>query len=115
MRLADAAWRNVDATTIQNCWTKAGILPEMTSPSTTAQPSIPISSFIHDAHHQEDSILHAEKQVALALDNLVLTGVLQQDNRMDFEALLNPVEESLAMDEMTDQDICDAMLEANKA
>jgi hypothetical protein len=45
MRLADAAWRNVDATAIRNCWKKAGILPETTPPSTTiAQPSIPISS-----------------------------------------------------------------------
>lgn len=113
MRLADAAWHEVDATTVRNCWRKAGIL-KTTPPSTAAQPSIPISSLIHNAH-QEDPILNAEKQVEAALDNLVATGVLQKYNRMDIEALLNPVDESQVMDETTDEEICRAVLAMKNA
>jgi hypothetical protein len=111
MRLADAAWRNVDATAIWNCRKKVGILPEMTPPSTTtAQPSIPISSLLHDPHHQGDPILNAEKQVSTALDDLEAMGVLQKSNRMDIEALLNPIDKSQATDKTTDEEICCTML-----
>ena len=33
MRLANAAWEEVDATTIRRCWRKAGILPDLKSSS----------------------------------------------------------------------------------
>jgi hypothetical protein len=109
MRLADAAWCHVDAMAIQNFWKKAGILPEMTS-TTTAQPSIPISSLIHDPCHQEDPILNAEKQVSTALDDLEAMDVLQKGNRIDVEALLNPIDESQAMNKITDEEICCTVL-----
>jgi hypothetical protein len=32
MHLADAAWHEVDTTTIRHCWQKAGILPAMQTP-----------------------------------------------------------------------------------
>ena len=46
MHLADAAWKEVDTTTIQHCWAKAGILP-LTAAGTAMEavnPSIPVSS-----------------------------------------------------------------------
>ena len=78
MRIADAAWRNVDTTTIRNCWRKAGILPDMDSAS--IQPSIPISSLLHDPSSETDPVSHAEKQVEAALDDLVTMGALQTKN-----------------------------------
>ncbi|EGN92024.1 hypothetical protein SERLA73DRAFT_79951 [Serpula lacrymans var. lacrymans S7.3] len=47
MRLAQDAWNRVDTTTIQNCWTKAGILPDL--PPSQMQPTVPILSLIHAA------------------------------------------------------------------
>lgn len=53
MCLADLAWRDVDTTTIRNCWRKAGILPEAGSSSShTIQPSIPISLLLQDSSLQ---------------------------------------------------------------
>ena len=75
MRMADEAWGEVDTTTIRNCWCKAGILPDLTSPSShTTQPSIPISSLVHDTLLQTDPIVEAERQVQIALDGLVAMG-----------------------------------------
>ena len=79
MRLADAAWKEVDITTIQNCWQKAGILLEF-SPIPPMQPSLPISALIHDPTLHEDPLTHAEKLVVDALDNLESTGALQATN-----------------------------------
>ena len=45
MRMAEAAWHDVDTTTIQNCWRTAGILPEINPTLPQAQPSIPIALF----------------------------------------------------------------------
>ena len=81
MRLADAAWHEVDTTTIRNCWHKAGILPEMDPTAPCAlQPSIPVSSLLHNLAVQTDPIAHAERQVEIALDDLVATGALQTKN-----------------------------------
>jgi len=104
MRLADAAWKEVDVTTIQNCWKKAGILPEF-SPITPMQPSLPISTLIHDAALHEDPLTHAEKLVVDALDDLESTGALQAMNQMSIEALLNPEGKCKTMDESTDEEI----------
>jgi len=44
MRLADAAWQEVNADTIQHCWHKANILPKHSN--LPLAPSIPISALI---------------------------------------------------------------------
>src|SRR5882724_12565694 len=69
MQLADAAWNEVDATTIKNCWRKAGILPSMESPA-AAQPTVSILSLLNtdSAHGQGDSIADVEKHIEGALD-----------------------------------------------
>ena len=61
MRLAEAAWQDVDTTTIQNCWRKSGILPKMDTPTATSQLSIPVSALVHNAACQEDPVSHAEQ------------------------------------------------------
>jgi hypothetical protein len=52
-----------------------------------------------------------EKQVEAALDELVSMGVLQASNRMDIDTLLNPVDESRVMDETTDEEIYQAIMD----
>ena len=116
MRLADLAWRDVDTTTIRNCWRKAGILPEVDSSLSSAnQPSIPISSLLHNPSSQMDPIAHAERQVEAALDDLVATGALQKKNRMDIESLLNPDGESHILTETSDVEIYQAVMDAVEA
>ena len=119
MRIADHAWQSVDATTIQNCWHKAGILPNMDHPSSSHAnyPSIPIASLIHDSSSssQMDPVAHAESQVQAALDDLVATGALQKTNRMDIESLLNPAGESYTLTETSDVEIYEAVMDATEA
>ena len=82
MRLVDAAWYEVDTTTIRNCWKKSGILPEVliNAPAETSTPvTVPISS-----------LLNSESTVTSSLDQLEARGLLQRKNRMDIEELLNP-------------------------
>jgi DDE superfamily endonuclease len=113
MRLAELAWRDVNTTTIQNCWRKAGILPEIDSSSTcTNQPSIPISTLLDHPSSQMDSVTHAEKQVEAALNDLVATGALQETNRMDIDSLLNPVGKSHDLTETSDDEIYQAVIDA---
>ena len=114
MRLADAAWNDVDTTTIRNCWRKAGILPDM-DPTPPTQPSVPISSLLHDSFAQTDPVAHAERQVEEALDELVATGALQTENRMDIDSLLNPAGESDVLTETSDQEIYEAVVDAIRA
>jgi hypothetical protein len=54
-------------------------------------------------------------QVEAVLDNLVSAGVLQASNRMDINTLLNPVDESRVMDETTDEEIYQAVIDARRA
>jgi hypothetical protein len=116
MRMAESAWRDVDTTTIRNCWHKAGILPEMpTSSSHATQPSIPISFLVHNANPQVDPLAHAEKEVENALDDLQSRGVLHRDNRMDIESLLNPQNEIHITAEASDKDIYEAIIDAIEA
>lgn len=115
MRMADAAWRDVDTTTIRNCWKKAGILPDTTSSSSpAAQPSIPISALLSNPT-ETDPVCQAEKEVETALEELVATGALQRVNRMDIESLLNPAGESLVLTEASDQEIYQAVIDAAAA
>jgi hypothetical protein len=119
MGIAHHAWKSVDAATIRNCWRKAGILPDMDHPSSSHvnQPSVPVSSLLHDAPSgpsQIDSAIHAESRVQAALDDLVATGALQKTNRMDIESLLNPASESHDCDltETSDVEIYQAVMNA---
>ena len=118
MRLADVAWQEVDVTTIRHCWRKASILPS-TDFSTPVQPTIQVSSLLNtdiDATPcHEDPIINAENQLKHALDDLVSTGALQTQNRMDIESLLNPANEVPFTNETTDEEIFQAVMEAQKA
>lgn len=111
MRIADAAWCDVDTTTIRNCWKKAEILPSTTN-SALSQPSVPISSLLHIPSTQMDPVSHAEMQVNTTLDDLVATGVLQTNNRMDIEDLLNPAGECHMMTETSDKEIYQAVIDS---
>jgi len=43
-------------------------------------------------------VARVEKQVEVALDDLVVTGTLQTKNRMDLDSLVNPACESQQLD-----------------
>ena len=114
MRLADLAWRDVDTTTIRNCWRKAGILPESDSTPSRTELIIPVSSLLQKSS-QMNPAAEAERQVEAALDDLVATGALQKTNRMDIEALLNPEGESQILTEASDKEIYQSVMDAIKA
>ena len=116
MRLADSAWSEVDMTTIQNCWCKAGILPNaVANLSPPIHPTLPISVLVHNTEAPNDPISDAEKLVTTALDDLETTGALQRSNRMDIAELLNPVAESLNVFDATDDDIFETVMAAKAA
>ncbi len=127
MRLANAAWDEVDATTIRRCWRKASILPDLKSSSSKPSVSIPISSLVNTIskssvsipvssliNNDKNPVVDAEKLVKDALDELEKTGALQSSNRMSLEALLNPVDESITITETTDEEIFEAVMDAKK-
>jgi len=62
--------------------------------------------------HEEDPITQAEQQVEDALDGLVATGALQKENCMDIEHLLNPANESVLLDEGSDQETLQWVMDA---
>ena len=111
MWLASSAWQEVDTTTIQHCWDKAGILPDMQHTTSLTQPTLPISSLLHPL---EDPISAAENEVVLLLDELEKTGALQHSNWMSISELLNPPFEAHEMNTVTDKDIFDAVMEARR-
>ncbi|KAF8225681.1 DDE-domain-containing protein, partial [Tricholoma matsutake] len=120
MCLADAAWREVDTTTIRHCWQKADILPPTQTPP--VQPMIAISMLINSntvcdlpVSSDENPIKIVEKRVESALYELVSTGVLQASNRMDIKSLLNSVAKSWVIDETTDEEIYQAVINARQA
>ncbi len=102
-------------TMIQNCWQKAGILPKMDA-SHTANPSIPVSSLLYnDVPFQMDPVVHAKRQVEVALDELIATGALQKTNQMEIESLLNPEGESQILTEISNEEIYQAVMDALEA
>jgi hypothetical protein len=106
MRLADVAWREVDTTTIRNCWRKAGILPEaLYEPAVTSAPSVPVSSLLNSDPDPLEAVIHAEKDISNSLNQLEELGVLQKRNRMDLEELLNPVSEQQLVDKISEDEI----------
>jgi hypothetical protein len=75
--------------------------------------SIPISSLLNnDVSSAMDPIVHVERQVEIALDDLVQTGALQRSNRMDLNSLLNPAGESQVLTETSDCEIYQAVMVA---
>ena len=99
----------------------------MDAPTATSQPSIqvPVSALILNAAHQEDlapalaahppnTISQAEQQVIDVLDTLVKTGALRSHNWIGIEELLNPVEETVLIDEATDKEIFRAVMDAHE-
>ena len=110
MCLAQNAWLKVDTSTIQHCWQKARILPEMTDTVLT-QPTVPVSLLVNP----HDPILFAKNQLTLALDKLEGTGVLQPSNRMSISDLLNPVDEAHSILTTTDEDIYISVIETRQA
>jgi hypothetical protein len=114
--MTDKAWSEVNMMTIQNCWHKAGILPDLTSTSShTSQPSIPISSLVHSILLQTDPIVEAERQVETALNDLVTRGALQAWNQMDINSLLSPDDESQGLTEASDKEIYHTVMDSIKA
>ena len=110
MRIADEAWRDVNADTIRHCWRKAGILPDNLDPRSPT-PSIPIESL---PTAPLDPISHAEATLTTAIDSLVDTGMLRHLDRMDLNEILDPVEESAAAEVWTDEEIFQAVLEGDE-
>ncbi|CDO71465.1 hypothetical protein BN946_scf184909.g59 [Trametes cinnabarina] len=126
MRIADAAWRAVNVTTIRHCWRRAGILPDF-APIAIPTPTLPISSLIHppapsdpaapDASRDAEDeaanpVQKAEGLVTEALNGLVKTGALQKLNQMDLASLLDPSVEREVFEEISEQEIFEAVQEA---
>lgn len=110
MRLADAAWREVDTTSIRHCWGKSGILPapdRIANPAPLPTPTVTVASLLNS--NPTDPIKQAENTVNAALDGLVATGVLQATNRMDIESLLNPQVETAVVSETSEEEIFSAV------
>lgn len=106
--MAEATWYDVDATTIRNCWKKAGILPTNATPSqSSSQPLITVLALLINGTTEKA----AEKQVEAALDELVFTGALQKANHMNVDSLLNPPGESLVLTEVSDKEIYRAVVD----
>jgi hypothetical protein len=75
------------------------------------QPTIPPSSLLRP---QEDPVTIAENQVVALLDELENIGALQPSNRMELEEVLNPPGEAHGIEEATDEDIFNAVMEARR-
>jgi hypothetical protein len=56
-----------------------------------------------------------QNQLQAVLDDLESTGCLQHVNRMDIEGLLNSAEESVIIDNATDQEIYEAVMASHNA
>lgn len=78
--------------------------------SAPIQPSISISSLLHNPSFEKDPVAHAEKQVEQALDDLVTVGALQKKNRMDIKTLLNLASKSHTLEGASDGEIYQAVI-----
>ena len=116
IRLAEVAWNEVTPTTIHNCWKKTHILPKsllqshpLSSPSIpTSQPLNPDSTEVDESADLLDA---ATRDILSGLDELEKRGVLQSCNKMDINSLLNPEGEDLMMDDSTDIDIFNTVMQ----
>jgi len=62
-----------------------------------------------------DPIANIKNEVRNSFDNLQATGVLQPKNKMDIEALLNLSKKLQMVNEVSIEDICQAVLMARNA
>ncbi|KAG5333423.1 hypothetical protein C0989_005807, partial [Termitomyces sp. Mn162] len=122
LQMADTAWKEVDTTTIWNCWNKTGILPDkLIKPSAAngpaSAPSVPVSSLLNAK--PADAINAADVEVQKALSYLEQHGVLQHKNWMDIDELFNPINENKMYadgiaEEEIEKDIFLAVVEGQK-
>jgi len=99
MRMADLAWHKVDISTIHNCWSHAGILPEASASVAPLVPSVPVMS-----------LLNAEQDIVESLGLLEKRGALSHQNCMSIEELLNPGRENEVINtDITDEEIIEAV------
>ncbi|KAG6863386.1 hypothetical protein C0991_006314 [Blastosporella zonata] len=112
MRMADAAWKDVDATTVRNCWLKSGILPDslLNAPPRVSIPTIPITSLVNP-DPRDAAVVAAEGKVTASLSHLETIGVLQKSNRMDLDEVLNPAHENDMFDDGSDEEIYQAVID----
>ncbi|KAG9224060.1 hypothetical protein CCMSSC00406_0010193 [Pleurotus cornucopiae] len=110
MHIADAAWNNVDASTIRNCWAKAGILPNsLLSGAQSAPPHVPVSSLLNANLLDHDHSL-TEQHLNESLKELQAHGVLRWKNMMNLDELLNPSEERILVNHSSEEEIFDAVM-----
>lgn len=116
MRMAERAWREVDTTTIRNCWKKAGILPTWTPLNSQSPPSVPVSTLLNTTQLSDDTVeSNPEKEIEAGLNALEARGVLQRTNRMSLDLLLNPEDENIVLEGGSDEDICQFVMEVIEA
>lgn len=111
MRLANAAWQEVDTTTIRNCWQKTRILPKVDHAAeshSVTTPSVPISSLLN-SQSSDDALAHVEKEVLSSLDQLEARGVLRRRNRLNLDEMLNPLSEQELVGMVTEKEIFESV------
>ncbi|KAJ7787454.1 hypothetical protein B0H14DRAFT_3505463 [Mycena olivaceomarginata] len=101
MRLADLAWNEVSGKTMANCWVKGGILPANETIARVVQEL--------EDEAEDDGVA----ELSQVLNELQLTGILQPANRLDTEHLIDVAEERM-MEDVTDEDIFDAVMTATE-
>ncbi|KAG5348955.1 hypothetical protein C0989_006920 [Termitomyces sp. Mn162] len=97
MWIADIAWKEVDTTTIQNCWHKSEILSDsLLNPTSGLDviPTVPISSLLNK-NLIEVVLNRDEQKIKKSLSHLVKIGVLQPQNWLSLMGLLNAADENL--------------------
>ncbi|CAK5266645.1 unnamed protein product [Mycena citricolor] len=98
MRMAALAWDAVSPQTIQNCWVKAGILPNDVSWA-AAFAELELEN------------LDPEAELTKVLDQLESRGALQASNRITETEFLNPPDERV-MGDAADSEIFAAVMQA---
>lgn len=115
MHLADAAWWEVNITTIQHCWQYAGILPEFAPGPSLPPPTIPIASLIHSSNVTDLGVVQAESAIDYAFSNFIKRGALQASSQMDIKSLLKPAAEAETFTEVTEEEIFEVVRDTAKA
>ena len=105
MRLAQTAWMEVTPDTVCHCWVKAGILP---SCGRVERVAVPVSMLVDSM----DPIIAANSRVEEGLDNLQSAGILNRRNRMSIAELVNNPLEVIRIENVSDDDIFNAVSEA---